>query len=112
MAQRMAGEDPFGFAHVLDLHRELDLMVVHPNARGNGIGTQLIAEMANRLRAQGVRIWFGNVTPNLEVEALARFYAANGFRVGERGASLPPLLGKEWLMPGVDQPAFYFWRRL
>jgi GNAT superfamily N-acetyltransferase len=108
----MAGGDPLGFGAVLDAHSELDLMAVRPDARGDGIGARLIEQMEQRLRARGVRVWFGNVTPNLNVEALTRFYARNGFNVCELGAPLPPLLGREWEPPNTAPPAFYFWRKL
>ncbi|MCZ2850004.1 GNAT family N-acetyltransferase [Modestobacter sp. VKM Ac-2978] len=111
-AQQMMGSDPLGYAKVLDAHSELDLLAVRRDVRGRGIGAQLIDDMAQRLRARGVRAWFGNVTPNLDVEGLSRFYARNGFRVGALDAPIPPLLGKDWTMPATEAAAFYFWRRL
>lgn len=112
MSLQMTGRDPLGLSGLLDKHRELDLMAVRPDARGRGIGAQLIEEMAARLRLQGVRVLFGNATTDLDLDALERFYSRSGFFVVERGKPLPPLLGKDWTMPNVEPPAFYFWRRL
>lgn len=97
---------------IKDKHSELDLMAVRPEYRGRGFGTALVEAMEQRLRARGVRVWFGNVTPDLDAGALRRFYARRGFDVGAPGQMLPPLLGTEWYPKGAPPTAFYFWRTL
>ncbi len=100
------------FGPVMDVHSELDLLAVAPEARGQGVGSALVSAVEARLRDRGVRWWFGNVTPGLDAERLRRFYGRHGFDVGPPGALLPPLLGRQWIMPGTPPTAFYFWRRL
>jgi len=75
-------------------------------------GSQLLNYLEDQLRQRGVRVWFGNATPDLDVDRLRMFYERHGFRVLPDGAPLPPLLGKEWVMPGTAQPTFYLWKRL
>lgn len=105
--------DPLGFRSVLDQHSELDLIAVRPNSRSKGVGSALIEFLEERLVAAGVRVWFGNVTPGLDVDRLASFYGGLGFTVGEPGARLPRLLGKDWAPPLLaEKPAFYFYKTL
>lgn len=102
-----------GYRSVLDKHSELDLMAVLPDARGNGIGGQMVKYLEARLRERGVRVWFGNATADLEVDRLREFYARQGFTVLPDGQPLPPLLGKDrWSMPTLERPAFYFYKNL
>lgn len=98
------------YRNVLDRHSELDLMCVDPDYRGRGIGSQLIAYLERRLSSLGVRAWFGCVTEDLDVDRLRVFYARHGFTVLGRGQKLPPLLGVDWSMSTVDEPAFYFYK--
>lgn len=100
------------FASVLDRHSELDLLAVAPQYRGRGIGARLVGYLQERLAERGVRVWFGTVTGDLDVAALRAFYVRLGFTVGEPGAQLPPLLGKDWAMPGRERPAFTFYKTL
>lgn len=115
MASALAGGRLPGlgdFAPVMDVHSELDLLAVDPEARGQGIGSALLSAVEARLRGRGVKCWFGNVTPGLDVERLRRFYGRHGFDIGPPGAALPPLLGRTWVMPGTAPAAFFFWRKL
>ena len=82
-------------ASVMDKHSELDLIAVAEGARGHGLGAALIAELEARLAERGVRIWFGNVTHDSDVDRLRGFYSSLGFTVLDEGQSLPPLLGEE-----------------
>jgi GNAT superfamily N-acetyltransferase len=102
-----------GYRSVLDKHSELDLMAVVPDARGKGVGGELVQYLEARLRDRGVRVWFGNATADLEVDRLREFYMGHGFTVLADGQPLPPLLGKDrWSMPMAEQPAFYFYKHL
>lgn len=100
------------FTAVLDRHSELDLMGVAPAARNQGIGAQMLTYLEKRLRARGVRVWFGNVTSNLEVDRLREFYTSHGFTVLDNGQPLPPLLGRTWISPSTLPPAYYFYKKL
>lgn len=97
---------------VLDKHSELDLLAVRPDHRGNGLGSQLLHWMESRLRSMGVRVWFGNATKSLAVDDVRRFYTRNGFSVTGAGESLPPLLGRTWVPPYAEPPAFFFYKVL
>lgn len=115
MASAMPGKALPGlgeFGSVMDVHSELDLLAVAPDARGKGIGSELMSAVEERLRERGVKWWFGNVTSGLDADRLRRFYSRHGFDVGPPGQPLPPLLGREWVMPGTPPAAFFFWRRL
>ena len=68
-----------GYIPVLDKHSELDLICVDPRFRGQGIGKRLIDYLEQRLRDRGVRVWFGNATPDLDIVRLKRFYANCNF---------------------------------
>ncbi|MCV7289199.1 MULTISPECIES: GNAT family N-acetyltransferase [Mycobacteriaceae] len=100
------------YSAVLDRHSELDLMGVAPEARNQGIGTQMLSYLEKRLRSQGVRVWFGNVTSDLEVDRLRKFYASHGFTVLDTGQPLPPFLGRTWISPSAIPPAYYFYKKL
>ncbi|MFG2019534.1 GNAT family N-acetyltransferase [Actinomadura geliboluensis] len=106
----LSGENPYRSA--LNKHSELDLMCVAPEYRRCGIGTKLIEQLDRRLRKRGVRVWFGCVTEDLEIDQLRKFYSRHGFTVLENGQPLPPLLGRNWIMPDAEPPAFYFYKRL
>ncbi|MFG1777669.1 GNAT family N-acetyltransferase [Micromonospora sp. NPDC049048] len=100
---------------VLDRHRELDLIGVRRDFRDRGIGSQLLAYVEGRLRADGVRVLFGNVTDGLDAEALRRFYGRHGYRVLDDGQDLPPLLGAELMPPMAALPVpprFFFFKML
>jgi len=97
---------------VLDKHNELDLLAVRPDHRGEGLGSRLLTWMENHLQSNGVRVWFGNVTPSLAVPELRRFYARHGFTTTNPTDGLPPLLGRIWVMPNAESPAFYFYKAL
>lgn len=106
----LSGISPY--QSVLDKHSELDLMCVAPGYRGRGIGTKLITELERRLRERAVRIWFGCVTSDLDVDRLREFYTRHNFKVLGDGQPLPPFLGKNWIPPNAEPPAFYFYKRL
>ncbi|WP_445527490.1 GNAT family N-acetyltransferase [Streptomyces cyslabdanicus] len=97
---------------VMDRHSELDLMAVAPEFRGRGIGGELVRAMEDRLRERGVRIWFGNATSDLETAKLRTFYARHGFTVQPDGQPLPDLMGRSWIPPMQQQPAFYFYKQI
>lgn len=109
MPERMR---PPGLSKAADRVSELDLMAVRAEHRGHGIGQQMIEFLEPLLISRGVRSWFGNATPDLDVDALRRFYARAGFRVLAKGQALPPLGGQDWSIPFTEEPAFYFWKRL
>jgi len=100
------------YTAVLDKHSELDLIGVMPQARNQGIGSQMLAYLEARLSSQGVRVWFGNVSDNLEADRLRPFYASHGFTVLDHGQPLPPLLGRTWVPPSTIPPAFFFYKKL
>lgn len=105
--------DPLGFRPVLDQHSELDLIAVRQDSRGRGVGSALLDFLERMLVDAGARVWFGNVTRTLEVDRLASFYDRHGFTIGELGAPLPRLLGKDWVPPGLaERPSFYFYKAL
>jgi GNAT superfamily N-acetyltransferase len=100
------------YLRLRDRHSELDLLAVCPTQRGRGIATALIEYMESRLRERGVRVWFGNVTDDLDVGGLTEFYRTRGFTVTELGAPLPPLLGVRWVLPAAEPAALYFYKQL
>jgi GNAT superfamily N-acetyltransferase len=100
------------YTAVLDKHSELDLIGVVPKARNQGIGSQMLAYLETRLASRGVRVWFGNVTDNLEAERLRTFYGSHGFTVLDHGQPLPPFLGRKWVSPATVPPAFFFYKKL
>lgn len=110
--KQMAGIDPYGLTDAANEHSELDLMAVAPGHRGAKVGTRLITAMEARLQAKGVRVWFGNVMADAEVQRLASFYKQNGFKIGKRGAMLPQLLGRKYVPQEAELPAFFFWKYL
>jgi GNAT superfamily N-acetyltransferase len=101
-------EQMFGTA--LDRHSELDLLAVAEGSRGEGLGTSLVEELESKLAAQGVRVWFGNVTAGNDVERLRSFYSRLGFTVLADGQPLPPLLGRQWTPPLTEEPVFVFYK--
>jgi GNAT superfamily N-acetyltransferase len=98
---------------VLDKHSELDLLVVRPDHRGEGLGSQLLTWMEDRLRCKGVRVWLGSATTALASVELRRFFDRNGFATTNPGEALPPLLGRIWAPPlSAEQPDFYIYKAL
>jgi GNAT superfamily N-acetyltransferase len=66
-------DDPFA---------ELTVLVVTQDARGGGIGSELVAEAARWARARGLaRVW---VRVNVVREATHRFYESLGFRLSKQ----------------------------
>lgn len=100
------------YASVMDKHSELDLLAVAESARGQGVGKLLMRDLEARLAERGVRVWFGNVTHDNDVARLRVFYADLGFTVLDEGQSLPPLLGRTWVPPGVEPSAFFFYKTI
>ncbi len=100
------------YAPVMDRHSELDLMAVAPAFRGRGVGSALVSAMEDRLRERGVRIWFGNATRDLETARLREFYTRHGFTVLPDSQPLPDLLGRSWVLPTAEQPAFHFYKQI
>jgi len=100
------------FTSVKDRHSQLDLIAVLPEARGSGVGAELIAYLEEELRARGVRVWFGVATADLDLDRLRQFYSSHGFITLEPGSPLPKLLGKQW-QPAVDPSVgFSFYKQL
>jgi GNAT superfamily N-acetyltransferase len=97
---------------VLDKHSQLDLMCVVPEHQGRGIGSGLVCAIEDRLRQRGVRVWFGNATKDLDTERLQKFYSRHGFKILPEGQPLPDLLGKRWIQPLTEDPAFWFYKRI
>jgi GNAT superfamily N-acetyltransferase len=83
-----------------------------PDARGLGIGSQMLAYLEQQLRTCGVRVWFGNVTINLDVNRLRAFYTSHGFTVLHQGQPLPPFFGRKWVPPSAMPPAFFSYKKL
>lgn len=100
------------YTAVLNRHSELDLISVLPDARGQGIGSQMLAYLEQQLRVRGVRVWFGNVTVDLDVDRLRAFYTSHGFTVLQPVEPLPPFFGHEWVPPSAPPPAYYFHKAL
>jgi ribosomal protein S18 acetylase RimI-like enzyme len=100
------------YTAVLDKHSQLDLIGVVPEARNQGIGSQMLDYLEKRLASQGVRVWFGTVTDNLEAERLRTFYRSHGFTVLDRGQPLLPFFGRPWVSPAAAPPAFFFYKKL
>ncbi|MEV6258395.1 GNAT family N-acetyltransferase [Nocardia sp. NPDC051911] len=100
------------YINVLDRHSELDLIKVAPDARGQGIGSQMLAYLEKQLRSRGVRVWFGNVTQDLDIERLRGFYTSHQFTVLDPGQPLPPFFGRRWVPPNTMPPAFFFYKKL
>ncbi|MFG1795818.1 GNAT family N-acetyltransferase [Nocardia sp. NPDC049149] len=105
-------ESEADYSGVLDRHSELDLMSVAPEARGQGIGSQMLMYMEEKLCRRGVRVWFGNATADLQTDRLRGFYTSHGFTVLGQGEPLPPFFGKRWISPNAVPPAFYFYKKL
>lgn len=96
----------------LDKHSELDLIGVTPEARGRGVGSKMLSYLETQLSSQGVRVWFGNVSQNLEADRLRRFYDSHGFTVLEDGQPLPQFFGCSWFPPATEMPAYFFYKYL
>lgn len=115
MNARMGLPHPTGrpdYAPVMDKHSELDLIAVSQDHAGEGLGTALIDFLEVTLRERGVRVWFGNVLPSGDVDRLREFYQTRGFTATTDGGQMPPLLGRDWVMPNTERPAFYFYKKL
>lgn len=102
---------PSTYTPVLSKHSELDLIGVAPDQRGQGVGGRLLKYLQRELKSRGVRVWFGHVTSDLDTSRLRTFYAAHGFKVTADGEPLPPLLGRNWVMPG-SFAAYSFYKKL
>jgi GNAT superfamily N-acetyltransferase len=102
---------PAGMARVVHLVSQLDLIAVRPDRQGGGLGASMIEFMEADLVARGVRAWFGQTTPDLDVDRLRPFYSRMGFAVLSKGEELPPLLGQHWVPQGTKPAGFYFWKR-
>lgn len=102
------------YSTVMDAHSELDLIAVRPDARSSGVGSALIAFLEKELTRDGVQVWFGNATRDLDASRLRDFYTLHNFIVGPDGADLPTLIEHTWTAPGqlAEQPAFYFYKQL
>ena len=100
------------FGRALDRHSELDLLAVAVHARGQGLGTELVNDMEGHLIQRGVKVWFGNVVGDGHVDRLREFYSRLGFTVLDDGQPLPPFFGRNWIPPGVEMPAFFFYKTL
>ena len=111
MASRAGLPDRSGVLPLLDMHSELDLIAVDPTRRGQGLASQLLRYLEAELASRGVRVWFGNVTANLDVDRLREFYNSHGFNVLPDFEPLPPLLGRDWTLPNSAMPQFYFYKR-
>jgi GNAT superfamily N-acetyltransferase len=111
MANRAGLPDRFNVMPVIDAHSELDLLAVDDDHRGQGLGSVLIRFLEDELARRNVRAWFGNVTVNLDARRLRKFYRLHGFTVLPDFAPLPPLLGRDWMLPGAASPQFYFYKR-
>jgi GNAT superfamily N-acetyltransferase len=90
------------FGPVMEVHSELDLLAVAPDARGQGVGSALLSAVEARLRERGVRWWFGNVTHGLDIERLRRFYSRHGF--GPRSSSGAGSSRPSAACPDVERP--------
>jgi|SRR5690606_28279010 len=67
-----------GFAS-LENHSYIDLMYVHPDHAGKGIGTQLVSHIENVARARGVR----KLAADVSITATA-FFRKKGFLIDHR----------------------------
>ncbi|WP_405803755.1 hypothetical protein OG729_01595 [Streptomyces sp. NBC_00210] len=68
--------------------------------------------MGDRLKERGVRIWLGNAPRDLETTRLREFYTRRGFTVLPDGQPLPDPLGRSWVLPTAEQPAFFFYKQI
>lgn len=100
------------YTPVLSKHSELDLISVIPEQRGQGVGSRLIKYLQRELGSRGVKVWFGHITSDLEVDRLRSFYKSHGFKLTEGGQPLPPLLGRTWVAPGTLPAACSFYKKL
>ena len=111
MARRAGLPDRYNVLPVVDAHSELDILAVDAAYRGRGLGSTLIRFLEDELARRKVRAWFGNVTVNLDAGRLRAFYQSHGFTVLPDFTPLPPLLGRNWMLPGGASPQFYFYKR-
>lgn len=111
MAKKAGLPDKFGILPLLDKHSELDLLAVDRDHRGQEYGSSLVTYLEEHLARRGVRTWFGNVTVNLDADRLRGFYRSHGFKIVPDFQPLPPLLGRNWVMPSAAMPQFYFYKR-
>jgi GNAT superfamily N-acetyltransferase len=91
--------------------RTLNRMVVIPEFRGQGIGTQMLERAKLMAKLSGARGFdgFAEDSPNPSWP----FYARNGCHVMGEGDPLPPLGGVQMHMPpGVNREGRYFWSRI
>lgn len=108
-AQMGMGAKLYGSA--LNRHSELDLLAVAKDAR-QGLGTMLVEDMEQKFIERGVRVWFGNVTDDSNIDRLRKFYCERGFTALGDGQPLPPLLGREWVPPFAEHPVHFFYKLL
>ena len=93
-SKRDENRTPFGdHRKAKDLRSELDLIAVESSARGDGLGSSLIAFLEIELRRRGVCVWFGNISAESNVAGLVDFYSKNGFTIVPTGPGLPPFMG-------------------
>lgn len=115
MNARMGLPHPTGrpdYSPVMDKHSELDLIAVAPDHSGTGHGSALMDFLEAALRERGVRFWFGNAVASEDVDRLRVFYESRGFTTTAYGERLPQLMGRDWVMPNTEPPAFYFYKKL
>ena len=69
------------------------MIAVESSARGDGLGSSLIAFLEIELRRRGVCVWFGNISAESNVPGLVDFYSKNGFTIVPTGDRAPTIHG-------------------
>ncbi|WP_213816118.1 GNAT family N-acetyltransferase [Glaciihabitans sp. dw_435] len=106
------GLEPVDYELELERVSYLDIMAVAPGERRRGVGTALIAALEERLRAAGVKIWFGGIGNTPESVPVADYFQNRGFQVLAPGNLLPSFLGRRWTLPHSPQPRVWFYKQL
>lgn len=106
------GLEPVDYELELERVSYLDIMAVASGERRRGIGTALIAALEERLRAAGVKVWFGGIGNTPESVSVADYFQNRGFQVLAPGNQLPSFLGRRWTLPHSPQPRVWFYTQL
>ncbi|WP_168714646.1 GNAT family N-acetyltransferase [Streptomyces sp. A0592] len=86
-----------GAAAMIGRHAELSNLVVHPEARGQGLGFRLLAEAERRYMDAGYQLFSGEFVARRP--HLRDYYERAGFAVGKPGRPVVIIFGSQMVSP-------------